>query len=152
MRTKNSLIMADGAANQRFDVALTVGNHFSWFNTRLAAERTFLAWIRTSISLIGFGFTIVQFFQHLQTLEPAATRLRPGAPRDLGLALIASGLGCLVIATLQYRNGLRYLWSPQFRSIAGIDEKEHRSPALFASLVLMCIGIAALVSVFVKFP
>lgn len=141
-----------GASDARFDVELSVGNHFSWFNTRLSVERTFLAWIRTSISLIGFGFTIVQFFQHLQTLEPEAQRLRPGAPRDLGLALIAAGLGCLVVAALQYRRGLRYLWSPQFRSIAGMDATEHRTPAMFAAVVLMFIGIAALVSVFVKFP
>lgn len=139
-------------ANGRFDVALTVGNHFSWFNTRLAAERTFLSWIRTCISLIGFGFTIVQFFQHLQTMEPAADRVHPGAPRDLGLALITAGLGCLIVATLQYRAGLRYLWSPQFRSIAGMDTVQHRTPAVFAAAVLMLIGIAALVSVFVKFP
>ncbi|HTW33285.1 MAG TPA: DUF202 domain-containing protein [Rhizomicrobium sp.] len=146
--------MAEEAMNSgaRFDVTLSVGNHFSWLNTRLAVERTFLAWIRSSISLIGFGFTIVQFFQHLQTMEPAANRLRPGAPRDLGLALIAAGLGCLVVAAIQYRRGLRYLWSPQFRSIAGMDTTEQRTPALFAAVVLMFIGIAALVSVFVKFP
>lgn len=136
----------------RFDVQLTVGNHFSWFNTRLSVERTFLSWIRTSISLIGFGFTIVQFFQRLQTMGPAASQMRPGAPRDLGLALIAAGLGCLVVAALQYRRGLQYLWSPQFRSIAGMDATAHRSPAMFAAVVLMLIGIAALVSVFVKFP
>ena len=27
----------------------------------LAAERTFLAWIRTSVSLMGFGFLIARF-------------------------------------------------------------------------------------------
>jgi putative membrane protein len=142
----------DGVSGGRFDVQLSVGNHFSWFNTRLSVERTFLSWIRTSISLIGFGFTIVQFFQRLQMMEPAAERLHPGAPRDLGLALIASGLGCLVVASLQYRRGLQYLWSPQFRSIAGMDATAQRTPALFAAVVLMIIGIAALVSVFVKFP
>ena len=143
--------MAEGD-DARFDVQLSVGNHFSWLNTRLSVERTFLSWIRTSISLIGFGFTIVQFFQHLQTMEPSAERLHPGAPRDLGLALIASGLGCLVVASLQYRRGLQYLWGPPFRSIAGVDSTAQRTPAMFAAAVLTLIGIAALVSVFVKFP
>lgn len=142
--------MSDG--NVRFDVQPSVSNHFSWFNTRLSVERTFLSWVRTSISLIGFGFTIVQFFQHLQTLEPQAQRLHPGAPRDLGLALIAAGLGCLIVASLQYRRGLAYLWSPQFRGIAGMESTAQRTPAMFAAAVLMFIGVAALASVFVKFP
>ena len=125
--------MAERDGDARFDVQLSVGNHFSWFNTRLSVERTFLSWIRTSISLIGFGFTIVQFFQHLQTMEPAAAQLHPGAPRDLGLALIAAGLACLTVASLQYHRGLHYLWSPQFRSIAGMDSTAHRTPAMFAA-------------------
>jgi putative membrane protein len=140
----------DGAA--RFDVQPTAGNHFSWFNTRLSVERTYLAWIRTAIALIGFGFTIVQFFQRMQDMAQSGAKLHPGAPRDLGLALIASGIGALVVATLQYRMGLKYLWGPQFRAIAGIDEKPHLTPASFCAYVLMLIGIAALVSVFVRFP
>jgi putative membrane protein len=144
--------MVDKAPADRFDVQLSVSNHFSWFNTRLSVERTFLSWIRTSISLIGFGFTIVQFFQRLQAMGPKEDQLHPGAPRDLGLALIAAGLGCLVVASLQYRRGLGYLWSPQFRGIAGMDSTAHRTPAMFAAGVLMFIGLAALVSVFVKFP
>ena len=144
--------MVDKTPADRFDVQLSVGNHFAWFNTRLSVERTFLSWIRTSISLIGFGFTIVQFFQRLQAMGPKEDQLHPGAPRDLGLALIAAGLGCLVVASLQYHRGLGYLWSPQFRGIAGMDSTAHRTPAMFAASVLMFIGVAALVSVFVKFP
>jgi putative membrane protein len=138
--------------DNRFDVPPSVGSHFAWVNTRLSIERTFLAWIRTSIALIGFGFTIVQFFQRLQGMVPETQRVRPTAPRDLGLALIAAGLGCLIVATAQYRWGLAYLWRPQFQDIAGIDARQRRTPALFAALVLMLIGIAALVSVFVRFP
>jgi putative membrane protein len=36
---------------------------------RLAQERTLMAWIRTSTSLIAFGFTIFKFFQYLATNE-----------------------------------------------------------------------------------
>ena len=41
----------------------------------LAAERTFLAWIRTSISLMGFGFVIARF-----ALSSALTASRPAPP------------------------------------------------------------------------
>lgn len=139
-------------AGERFDVQPTAGNHFAWLNTRLSVERTYLAWIRTGISLIGFGFTIVQFFQRMQSMGPNPEKMRPGAPRDLGIALIATGIGALVVATVQYRRGLQYLWGPKFHSIAGMDEKPRWTPAMFSAYVLMLIGVAALVSVFVRFP
>jgi len=47
----------------RFETKAGVGDHFAWLRTRLALERTAMAWIRTSIALIGFGFTIVHFFE-----------------------------------------------------------------------------------------
>ena len=136
----------------RFDVQPTASNHFSWLNSRLSVERTYLSWIRTGISLIGFGFTIVQFFQRMQSISPNHEDVRPGAPRDLGLALIATGIGALVVASIQYRRGLQYLWSPLFHNIAGIDDKPRWTPAGLSAYVLIFIGLAALVSVFVNFP
>ncbi|MGA9968262.1 MAG: DUF202 domain-containing protein [Terriglobales bacterium] len=55
----------------------------------LAAERTFLAWIRTGLALMGFGFVVARFglfLQQIQVVEhaPAAQSLgyRSGsAPR-----------------------------------------------------------------------
>lgn len=136
----------------RFDVQPGISNHFAWLRTRMALERTFLAWIRSAVSLIGFGFTIVQFFQRLKDMPAMNGRvMSPEMPRDLGLALIAAGVGCLVIASLQYLGEARYLWGVQFEEIAGVGEKPHRSPAFVASLVLMLIGVAAFVSVFFRF-
>ncbi|TIU04855.1 MAG: DUF202 domain-containing protein, partial [Mesorhizobium sp.] len=43
----------------RFEVHVTSDSHFSWLRTRLSVERTLMSWVRTSVSLIGFGFTIV---------------------------------------------------------------------------------------------
>ena len=42
----------------------------------LAAERTFLAWIRTGLALMGFGFVVARFGLFLQQLHV----LRQGAP------------------------------------------------------------------------
>jgi inner membrane protein YidH len=110
-----------------------------------------MAWLRTAVSLIGFGFTIVQFFQRLQGMDAVVRPMRPEAPRDLGLALIATGIGALVISSWQYRLQLRYLWSEPFRSIAGFSEKPHRTPIFTAAIVLIFIGLAAFVSVFFHF-
>src|SRR5262249_45288094 len=55
---------ADIAANQaRFEVRVTADSHFAWLRTRLAVERTMMSWVRTAVSLIGFGFAIEQFFE-----------------------------------------------------------------------------------------
>ena len=51
-----------------------------------------MSWIRTAVSLIGFGFTIVQFFERLQDIPGVNPALHPAAPRYLGLALIGCGV------------------------------------------------------------
>jgi putative membrane protein len=135
----------------RFTVDINVSNHFAWYRTREALERTFMAWIRTAISLIGFGFTIVQFLQRVQEMGSPARVLHPQAPRDFGLALIGAGIAALAIATLQYQAQIHYLWQPDLRAIAGLDEHPHRTPAMFIAVLLMLIGIFAFVSVFFRF-
>ena len=67
-------------APNRYDVETYVGNHFAWLRTRLAVERTLMAWVRTAMTLIGFGFTIVQFFAHLQEMDGVAPAARPQMP------------------------------------------------------------------------
>ena len=57
--------------------------------TRLAHERTLLSWIRTSTSLITFGFAIEQFFH----LAGAAAWQGKGiiGPHAFGLTMITIG-------------------------------------------------------------
>jgi putative membrane protein len=138
--------MSDDA--HRFSVEPSASNNFAWIRTRLSIERTFMAWIRTAISMIGFGFTIVQFFQRLQNSVTAdGQTMRPEAPRDLGLALIGSGILSLGISIFQYRRSLHYLWQKEFQAIAGFAEKPSRTPAMMVAIVLVLIGIFAFVSV-----
>jgi putative membrane protein len=133
----------------RFTAEPGASNNFAWIRTRLGIERTFLAWIRTAISLIGFGFTIVQFFQRLQTSATAnGQNVRPEAPRELGLALIGSGILALGISIFQYRQGVQYLWSKQFQAIAGFSDHKRHTPALAVAVVMVLIGLFAFVSVF----
>ena len=137
--------------DDRFEIGPGVSNHFAWLRTRLGLERTFMAWMRTAISLIGFGFTIVQFFQRLQDMQGGEHRaMRFGAPRDLGLMLIGVGILALAIATYQYRRQVQYLWRPQFKSIAGMDEKIHHTPVYLVAVVLMLIGLFAFSNVFFR--
>src|SRR5262245_23098659 len=104
----------------RFEVRVTSDSHFAWIRTRLASERTLMAWVRTATALIGFGFTIVQFFDRFADMEGVTTAQRPQAPRYLGLALIGSGILALGISVWQYRKTLGYLLSKPYEPIAGI--------------------------------
>ena len=59
----------------RFEVRATADSHFGWIRTRLSVERTMMSWQRTAVALIGFGFAIVQYFNHLQQIPGSPPRL-----------------------------------------------------------------------------
>jgi putative membrane protein len=87
------------AANAgRFEVRATADSHFGWIRTRLSLERTMMSWLRTAVALIGFGFAIVQYINHLKEIPGARPAYLPTAPEYLGLALISCGVLALVIS------------------------------------------------------
>lgn len=130
--------------DDRFDVSATASSHFAWIRTRLALERTLMAWARTSVSLIGFGFTIVQFFERVQTsTADRAPVLMPDAPRNFGLALIGAGILGLLVSLWQYHRGVHYLWSNEFRPVAGIETERVTTPIMWVSILLVLVGLFA---------
>lgn len=76
--------------------------------TRLAAERSLMAWIRTALSMIAFGFTIYKFLQALHEQSPVPV-LRPNAPRNVGLLLVGIGTFAVAVAYIQHWKYLRKL-------------------------------------------
>lgn len=69
--------------------------------TRLAAERSLMAWIRTALSMITFGFSIYKFLQALHAQSPVPVP-RPDAPRNVGLLLVGIGTFCVFVAVVQH--------------------------------------------------
>ena len=69
------------ASASRFEVRASASDHFAWVRTRLALERTIMAWLRTAVALIGFGFAIVQYLEHLEQTPGARAAYLPHAPR-----------------------------------------------------------------------
>ena len=135
------------AEEPRFIVKPSPESHFSWLRTSVSAERTLMSWVRTAISLIGFGFTIFQFLERLNTMPGAQPAEHPNAPWIFGLALIGSGTIALIIALWEYRWGIRYLWSDEYRPIAGIGDRWH-TPIVAVCGVLILIGFSAFGAVF----
>ena len=58
----------------------------------LAAERTFLAWIRTGLALMGFGFVVARFGLFLRVLQPSMPSQSFGLSVWFGTALIIVGV------------------------------------------------------------
>jgi putative membrane protein len=59
-----------------------------------AAERTFLAWLRTALALMGFGFVVARFGLFLRELALTSGGQTPtaGSSRWFGIALIVLGI------------------------------------------------------------
>ena len=129
----------------RFEVRTTSDSHFSWIRTRLSLERTLLSWERTAIALLGFGFTIVKFFEYLGTESGVKPALLPQAPRLFGLALIAGSVIVLAISIWQYRWSITYLRAAPFDQIAPAQDVQVNTPVLAVSVGLMLIGVLAFI-------
>jgi inner membrane protein YidH len=77
--------------------------------TILAHDRTLMAWVRTSTSMISFGFTIYKFFQFVQNDRSAPHAETLLEPRGVALVMILIGVGGLVLATIDYRHQIEAL-------------------------------------------
>jgi putative membrane protein len=138
------------AGDERFEVSPTAASHFAWLRTRLALERTMMAWVRTATALIGFGFTIVQFFERLNDMEGIAAASHPFAARYVGLVLIAAGVIALVMSAVQYHVAIRYLWRDEYAAIAGIGKAPKHTPVYAITIGLMFVGVFAFMVVLVR--
>ena len=134
----------------RFEVRPTASDHFAWLRTRLSLERTMMSWVRTAVALIGFGFAIVQYLEHLEQTPEARAAYLPHAPRYLGLAMIACGILALVISISQYQWGIRYLWGEPYTPIAGVTKEGKQTPIIAVAIVLIGIGLFAFFAVLLR--
>jgi putative membrane protein len=72
-----------------------------------ANERTFLAWVRTSIALIGFGFALARFGLFLRQLSFTLTQQETSQDtifnsENLGISLVIFGIITIALATWRY--------------------------------------------------
>lgn len=77
-----------------------ISAQFSWIRSDLSNLRTLLSWSRTAVSMIGFGFTIYNFFSGFLQ-EAGEARLREFS-RNLGLTLVVAGTLAMIIAVWNY--------------------------------------------------
>jgi putative membrane protein len=123
--------------------------HLAWLRTAMSLERTLDAWVRTAAALIGFGFTIVQFFGRL---DEAQNVPRKGLhlSRWVGLLLIGIGTLALSIAMWQYLRVVKYLRGETFRGLAGVPGMRRLYPALSVAILLCLVGLMAFFAILIR--
>jgi putative membrane protein len=103
--------------------------------TRVAYDRTMMAWIRTSTSLLTFGFGIYKFFQ-IGAGHEVAVAHRVG-PREFGLAMVTIGLVSLFLAALENRRNIR--------SLQPVSHLTYHSKPNLLALLIGVLSVAALI-------
>jgi putative membrane protein len=71
----------------------------------LANQRTLLAWIRTSIAMMGLGFVVARFALFLRQLEAengVALSPSPGTSAGIGIALVAGGVLAGILGAIRF--------------------------------------------------
>jgi putative membrane protein len=107
----------------------------------LAAERTLLAWIRTGLAMMGFGFVVARFGLFLRELQASHGDPIVRSPHGslwFGTALVLMGVVVNLLAALQHRRFVQRLrkgtWSP--------DQVSRSAVAVAISLAVSGIAVA----------
>jgi putative membrane protein len=114
------------------------------YSDHAANERTFLAWLRTSIAVIAFGFVIEKFNLFVLTLLNAASvdeaarsrleKLSGPLPEGAGRAFIIVGVISIVVATIRFVRTGRLL-----------DDKAMHSPSIVPDLIFSVVLASLLI-------
>ncbi len=118
-------------------------NELAKERNRAAAERTLMAWIRTSLSLISFGFGIDRIVTAIdgafsQKVDPL--RLS----RILGLSFIVIGTLALLAAVFTHRQDLKDIERGRF------VYKSRLSLSFVVAIALIGVGVFAFLGILVK--
>jgi len=103
----------------------------------LAAERTLLAWLRTGLALMGFGFVVARFGLFLQELQVAqrVPLQSSGFSLWFGVLLIVMGVGVNLLAAWRHSHLVREL---------NLGEQDRSRPSARVALIGVILALVGL--------
>jgi putative membrane protein len=117
----------------------SLANELARERNREAADRTLLAWIRTSLALISFGFGIERLGQAAIELDGKLAGFSAIRTRIGGAVLVALGVAATLAGMWEHRRMLQAIASDDYRYA-------DRPPiARYMAIALVAVGLAALV-------
>ena len=117
------------------------------YTDHAANERTFLAWVRTGIAVIAFGFVIEKFNLFLLTIASSAPQrahelLSRPLGRYEGLAFMFGGVAIVALATTRFVRTARLLDDPETHSASNVRAELILSAALVLLATIYSIYLA----------
>jgi putative membrane protein len=106
---------------------------------RDAAERTLMAWIRTCLSLISFGFGLDKIVSAIRSQAAGSPAQGHWGVQLISLAFVGTGVVAMLAATVQHKRNLKRLLREEF------TYRDEASIAQATALMLSLIGMAAIV-------
>ena len=109
----------------------------------MAAERTLMAWIRTALAMISFGFTIGRLGEALASPEVDLIFGRTTDVAGVAFYLVVLGTLALILASVQYRVDVA--------ALRGQALKRRPSPAFVIAILLSLFGIFVFTDLVTRF-
>lgn len=105
-----------------------------------ANERTLLAWLRTGLTLMAFGFVVARISIWLRVEHPERTN---EATTWLGIAVVAVGIACHILGSLRFVKARREI-------VAGRTIIPDAVGPVVMTAIVASIGIAAIIYLLVQ--